>query len=68
MNTCYINTEIHLSQVDFSSEDELIKVLYQINTEIDQEINKIFYEKFKTAQYFAPEINKIHVDTPYESK
>ena len=68
INNCHIYNEFKKFEIKFSSKEELTKMLYYVNKERDQEISKIFYEKFSTDEYFAPKIDKIHVDTPYKSK
>ncbi|MEE9376519.1 MAG: hypothetical protein V3V33_00600 [Candidatus Lokiarchaeia archaeon] len=68
INKCYIINELKKSGIEFSSKGELEKVLSYINNERDNEISKSFYEKFRSDEYFAPNIDKIHVDTQYKSK
>ncbi len=69
INRCYILNELNNAiKKDLLSKEKIEIIINHIAYKVDKEIRKRFYEKFSRTEYFAPKIDKIHVDTPYKSK
>jgi len=69
INRCYILNELNNTKINnLLSPEKIDTVIAYITHEVDKKISKIFHEKFSSEEYFAPKIDKIHIDTQYKSK
>ncbi len=66
-NKCYIKSHLDIVQ-GFCAVDGDEEKISRIAKRVDQEIKNQFYSKFNSKEYYAPDIKKIYVDTPYDSR